>query len=153
MREKVSRRALSICSILVLLAAAVVSRAAASTAPSIRFHIPFDFVIAGKTLPAGDYVVERSTLTSAQGLSIRGVDKDAGVYVLTAEVESAEGPEDSKLVFNRYGDRYFLSEFWTAGRASGRRLIKSGEERALLAREAARGAAQPQRVAVVSSQK
>jgi hypothetical protein len=148
MREKVSRRALSIFSILVLLAAAVVSRAAASTAPSIRFHIPFDFVIAGKTLPAGDYVVERSTLSSAAGLSVKGVDKNAGVYVLTADVESGERASASKLVFNRYGDRYFLSEFWTAGRANGRKLIKSGEERAL-----EREAAQTQRVAVVSSQK
>lgn len=153
MRVQISRRALSIFSILVLVVAgACPGWATAAPAPSTSFRIPFDFVIAGKTLPAGEYVVERSTLFSATGLSIRSVDKHAGVYVLTAAVESNERPDDSKLIFNRYEGRYFLSEFWTAGQTSGRRLTKSGEERAL-AREAARGAARPERVAVVSSQK
>ncbi|HEY0378202.1 MAG TPA: hypothetical protein VGC87_14885 [Pyrinomonadaceae bacterium] len=152
MRVQISRRALSIFSILVLFVAGTCRGAAARPAPGVGFRIPFDFVIAGKTLPAGEYVVERSTLFSATGLSIRSVDQDAGVYFLTAAVESSERPEHSKLVFNRYEGRYFLSEFWTAGQASGRKLIKSGEERAL-AREAARGAAQAVRVAVITSQK
>jgi hypothetical protein len=153
MRVQISRRTLSIFSILVLfVAGACPGWAAANAAPSTSFRIPFDFVIAGKTLPAGEYVVERSTLFSATGLSIRSVDKNAGVYVLTAAVESNERPDDSKLVFNRYGDRYFLSEFWTSGQTSGRKVTKSGEERGL-EREAARGAAQPERVAVVTSQK
>lgn len=155
MRVQISRRALSIFSILVLFVAGACPGAATraeSPAPSTSFSIPFDFVIAGKTLPAGEYVVERSTLFSASGLSIRNVDKNAGVYVLTADVESNARPSDSKLVFNRYGDRYFLSEFWTAGQTSGRKVTKSGEERAR-EREAARGAAQPERVAVVTSQK
>ncbi|HWT00637.1 MAG TPA: hypothetical protein VN256_10345 [Pyrinomonadaceae bacterium] len=151
MRVQISRRALSILTILVLLAAAVASHAAATPAPGASFRIPFDFVIAGKTLPAGEYVVERSTNFSASGLSIRSVERNAGVYVLTAALESGERASDSKLVFNRYQDRYFLSEFWTAGQTSGRKLIKSGEERAV-EREAARGAAQPARVAVVASQ-
>ena len=152
MRVKISRRALSTFSILVLFATGICNGAASGRAASVGFHIPFDFVIAGKTLPAGEYVVERSTQHSAAGLSIRSVGRNSGVYVLTANVESNERPEDSKLVFNRYGDRYFLSEFWTAGQASGRKLIKSGEERAF-EREAARGAARPERVAVVNSQK
>ena len=155
MRVQISRRALSIFSILVLFAAGACPGAATratSPAPSASFSIPFDFFIAGRTLPAGEYVVERSTLFSAAGLSIRNVDKNAGVYVLTADVESNVRPSDSKLIFNRYEGRYFLSEFWTAGQTNGRKVTKSGEERAL-EREAARGAAQPARVAVVTSQK
>ena len=35
----------------------------------------------------------------------------------------------SKLVFNRYGDHYFLSQVWTAGNSRGRQLLKSGRER------------------------
>jgi hypothetical protein len=35
------------------------------------------------------------------------------------------------LVFHRYGELYFLSDIWTAGDASGRRLYKSRQEHAI----------------------
>ncbi|MDQ3665320.1 MAG: hypothetical protein M3410_01765 [Acidobacteriota bacterium] len=40
-------------------------------------------------------------------------------------------PQQAKLVFRRYGQRYFLSEVWTPGQLTGWQLLKSGEERAI----------------------
>jgi hypothetical protein len=119
---------------------------------SVVVQIPFDFIVAGKTLPAGQYLVERSTLSSAEGLSLRSADKDAGVFVLTATVQSNWRQNGSKLVFNRYHDQYFLSEFWTSGESSGRALIKSDKERSL-AREIAKNGDKPERIAIAISQK
>ena len=36
--------------------------------------------------------------------------------------------EQSKLVFHRYGDRYFLAQIWMAGSNSGQELPKSPRE-------------------------
>ena len=38
---------------------------------------------------------------------------------------------DTRLVFHRYGELYFLSEVWTLGDSSGRQLLKSRQEHAL----------------------
>jgi hypothetical protein len=55
---------------------------------------------------------------------------------------------ESKLVFNRYGDHYFLSQIWEAGDNAGRELMKSREERQL-ERELAKTSNGPEKVAIV----
>ena len=35
----------------------------------------------------------------------------------------------SKLVFHRYGNRYFLTQVWSAGSSLGRELPKSAKEK------------------------
>ena len=113
-------------------------------------RIPFNFNVAGKTLPAGQYIVRRNT-TNPVGLEVQRKDGRAGVFVLTTEIRAVERQETSKLVFNRYGDQYFLAQVWTSGRVSGHGLQKSRKER-LAEREMAKSAASPQKVAVVGSQ-
>jgi len=39
--------------------------------------------------------------------------------------------QQTKLVFTRYGDQYFLSEIWMAGTTVGQKLPKSRREREL----------------------
>ena len=153
MQTNISRRRLSIFTILVLLAALVASTAAASSSSrSVVIQIPFDFIIAGKTLPAGQYIVTRSTVASSEGLSLKGIDRDTGVFVLTATLNSNEKQRDSKLVFHRYHDQYFLSEFWVVGEASGRGVIKSERERTL-ERELAKAGSKAERIAIIAQQK
>lgn len=152
MRTSISRRILSIFTALVLLATLVAASAAARTSRSQVVQIPFDFSVAGKTLPAGKYVVERSTQSSAEGLSFRSVDKNAGAFVLTITVLSKERQRDSRLVFHRYGDQYFFSQFWTSGEASGRELVKTDKERTV-ERELAKAGTKPENVAIIVTQK
>ena len=152
MNNTISRRRLSIFTVLVLLATLVASSAYAATSGSTVVQIPFDFIVAGKTFPAGAYLVERSTQASSEGLSLRSVDKQRGVFVLTATVQSDWRQKESRLVFNRYHDQYFLSEYWTSGEATGRALIKSDKERAA-EREIATSGAKPERVSITLAQK
>ena len=152
MKTNIMRRAFGFFSILVLFASLFVSSVNDKASDSVVFQIPFDFVVAGKTLPAGEYIVVRSTLASDEILSIRSLDKSGGAYVLTSTLRANEILNDSKLVFNRYGDQYFLSEFWTSGEASGRKLIESAQERAL-GREVAKNGMMSERVAIAITQK
>lgn len=152
MRTNISRSILSIFTALVLLAALVATSASARTSRSLVVNIPFDFTVAGKLLPAGQYQLERSTQASTEGLSLRNVDGNAGVFVLTSTLQSNERQSQSRLVFKRYKDQYFLSQFWTSGEASGRELIKSDRE-LNAERELARAGDAPERVSVAVVQK
>ncbi|MBD0369233.1 MAG: hypothetical protein ICV60_00150 [Pyrinomonadaceae bacterium] len=152
MRANISRNILSILTALVLFAALVVQSAAARASSSVVVQIPFDFQVAGKVLPAGRYLVERSTTSSNEGLSLRNVDQKYGAFVLTATVQSKLRQSDSRLVFNRYKDQYFLSQFWIAGEATGRELIKTDRERTV-ERELAKAGSAPERVSLAIVQK
>lgn len=155
MRRVISRNLLSILTALVLFAAlvtVVTESASARTSRSLVVNIPFSFTVAGKSLPAGEYLVERSTQASADGLSLRNVDTGAGAFVLTSTLQSNSRQEASRLVFTRYNEHYFLSQFWTVGESSGRALIKSEKERTLEG-ELAKTGLKPAQVTITIAQK
>jgi len=116
----------------VVLATACVSVQAQSLQYRIRVNIPFDFSIANKKLPAGNYSVGRAIQNSDNTvLSIldgRGHTREAR---LSIPVFAAEAKNQATLVFHRYGDEYFLYQVWTAGETTGRQFLKSSAERAL----------------------
>ena len=92
---------------------------------ALKANVPFNFIVAGKTLPAGEYTIQ-SLSTIQRVLVIRGSDKPQ--MVMANSCASAKPSDTSKLVFHRYGDRYFLSQIWTAGNASGAELPPSSRE-------------------------
>ena len=108
--------------------------------------IPFNFYVAGKTLPAGQYHVGRSTEDS-EGLVLRGTDGRTGVFVLTRGIQTAEVQQQSRLVFRRYGDQYFLGEVWISARSNGRELPNSRKER--LTKQESAKRSNPEKVVVV----
>jgi hypothetical protein len=91
-------------------------------------NIPFEFVAGKATLPAGEYRVEKLEKGSVVVL-IRGARSGASATVMTMAAQANEPQSDSKLVFNRYGNRYFLSQYWSAGSSRGRQLLKSMREK------------------------
>jgi hypothetical protein len=89
--------------------------------------IPFPFVVARQTLPAGHYIVSPA---NADALGIHDA-KNRGTFVPTLSTQRPANDNRCKLVFHRYGDTYFLSEVWLAGNANGRALFRSRAEREL----------------------
>ena len=98
-----------------------------------RANIPFEFVVGEKTLSAGQYEVTQAA-PSGGVLKISGSGQS--VFRLTMNMTSSKTAERSKLIFRRYGNRYFLAEIWKAGEHSGHQLLRSKEE-AAIARELA----------------
>jgi hypothetical protein len=115
---------------LALLALAASSLLLAQTVtPRLVAEVPFEFEMANLKLPAGEYEV--TEFTSRPALHIRNYD--AGKNVLAnSNVLNYETTEnkDLRLVFNKYGDRYFLSEIWYPHIA--RIIPKSKTERELV---------------------
>jgi len=106
----------------VLLAVAAVSTMA-QTPRTKRTIIPFSFNVGEKTLPAGEYTVARYRRDSEVVWLVESRDGRDKVLVNTNPLGIYETEGRDKLVFSRYGDRYFLSQIWTLGK-TGRELRK-----------------------------
>jgi hypothetical protein len=97
-----------------------------------KASIPFSFIVGSKTFPAGEYRVTRLNPQSDKAaLAIKSADGRLSKIVLTTPVQAAETAERAKLVFNRYGDQYFLAQVWTPADNTGLELPKSRSERTL----------------------
>ncbi len=116
---------LSMSSLFVLLAV-VPALGQGRSSHKIRADIPFDFMVSDTSFPAGSYSV--STLAPGV-LLIRSRDGHESVVVMTRDVQESLTPQDeTNLVFNRYGDQYFLAQMWTVGDVYGREFLKSSTE-------------------------
>ena len=94
---------------------------------TMKVNIPFSFNVGKATMPAGEYSV-RGLGPEGNVISIRNSDKAEYSLTLALACQSLKTPEQSKLVFHRYGDRYFLAQIWTAGKNWGREFPKSRRE-------------------------
>ena len=90
--------------------------------------IPFEFTAGRMLLPAGEYTVANFTPDSAI-LLIQRTDRNAATSASSFATASNAPQTHSKLVFHRYGNRYFLSQVWVAGYSRGRELPKSAKEK------------------------
>ena len=94
---------ITVIALFALATLATVGTAAAQN-HQVRANIPFDFVAGDAHLPAGSYSITSDDLDV---IAIRNGQK----YVSLLRVAPAEDVKtDGKLIFNRYGDQYFLSE-------------------------------------------
>ena len=144
MKEKIFRAAL-ICSLLTVVAAATAYAQLPGTA--VRATIPFDFSVRGKTLPAGDYEIRRIT-DEPGGLIISNLnDRHERMVFETAAVQANKIQNRGEIIFERYGDSYFMSEIFAGGLQNGRELYPSREERKLR-NESASNKTEPATVAV-----
>jgi hypothetical protein len=122
-------RALVMAAVMALTAMATTQVAQAQQ--RVTVNIPFDFVAGNVHLTAGDYILSVSGPTGSL-LLISAKDSTASVFINTNAAVSRAPQTESKLVFNRYGDRYFLSQVWHEGYAQGRQLLKSPREKEVL---------------------
>ena len=95
---------------------------------NVKAKVPFDFVVGGKALPAGDYSIQSIPTGNSHALVIRKENAGGGMVLLGNSAQSASPSLDTRLVFHRYGETYFLSQIWTAGNSSGREFQVTGRE-------------------------
>lgn len=89
--------------------------------------IPFDFVVGNKVYSAGQYEI-KSIGVSGVTLSLQNTDRKEGLFFTPNYCSSAKPQSESKLVFNMYGNHFYLSQIWTEGYDQGRELPKSSRE-------------------------
>ena len=122
------QRAIAFSGLLVLL---TFSSAFGQSDRQTIIHIPFNFSVGEKSFPSGKYVIERNRNNSDTVWVIRNRETDRSAIVVTRSARANDVVEETRLVFNRYDDLYFLSEFWTVGTQTGHQIPTSKRERAL----------------------
>jgi hypothetical protein len=116
--------------ILVLAGAVTVqAQAQSSSAQKVVATIPFAFNVGETRLPAGKYTFTVTNPSSDRKLlQIRNADGRASVMTLTTGV-LGNAADNAKLVFHRYGDRYFFAQAKLAGESTSLAAMKSKAER------------------------
>jgi hypothetical protein len=93
---------------------------------NLTVQIPFGFHVGNSMLPSGEYIV--STDVAPGVVRVRSADAKSSVMILSIAAQTSATPSTGKLVFNKYGDEYFLSQIWKAGNNTGNELRKSRRE-------------------------
>ena len=127
----IPRRAFALPILFLLLTVSSVSVFGQSDRQTV-VNIPFNFIVGDKSLSAGQYILERNKRDNDTVWVITRKDTGAGRKVfLTISSRSDNPAEDTKLVFHRYENYYFLTSFSVAGNNTGRELQMSDRERNL----------------------
>ncbi|HEX4899576.1 MAG TPA: hypothetical protein VFV61_03540 [Pyrinomonadaceae bacterium] len=119
----------------------------AQTPSRVEVKVPFDFA-AGKVLfKAGIYSIKK---VSDNTLAIRSIDgKTTKLVDAPLTIGSRDFKAGERLVFNQYGNQYFLSQVWLSS-DSGRQLFSGAETKAAREYRLAHNNAKPQRVEIAA---
>jgi len=111
--------------ILLVLASVLATGAALAGDRAIQANVPFDFAVGDRLLPAGTYTI--ASLNSGV-IVIQSRDHQISLMAITSP-DSNESVHGGKLVFDKYGDQYFLSEVLCPTAAINAALPKSKLEK------------------------
>jgi hypothetical protein len=110
-----------------ILAVLLAATAVRAQETKVRANIPFDFIVGDRAYPAGQY-----SLNSLPGndavIRIDGDPEVPTVHLLSNSCQSANPSKETKLIFRRMGENYFLYQVWLAGNIDGREFLKSRTE-------------------------
>lgn len=124
----------SVASIIIFISLILVAATTASAQSAHRFEIdiPFQFILGGRTLPAGRYSVQRLDPAKPHVLMLKNTSRGSSRVVITQRVESENPKVDSSLVFHRRGDKFYLFQIWSTGEMHGNQIpLSEGNQRSL----------------------
>jgi hypothetical protein len=100
----------------------LLSAAAQAQTTQLKVTVPFEFIAGDTVFPAGDYDVQSTGPWGGKALSIHNVTSNAETLLLSNSCHLAKTSDSNKLVFYRYGQKYFLAEVWTVNTLIGRKM-------------------------------
>jgi hypothetical protein len=105
------------------------TKATAQIIGDLRANIPFQFYAGNTNLPAGEYRIQILENTDLTFMEISSVDGSASAVFPVREADISSEPAQSELIFNKYGNRYFLAQLFDEGNPSGSQVVESGYEK------------------------
>ena len=86
-----------------------------ANAQSAKANIPFDFSVSGTAMPAGIYTVSEIGDGEARVASVQS----STTILVHVQREERLDHQSPRMVFHKYGDKYFLAEVWSGAGNSG----------------------------------
>ena len=100
---------------------------------SIIAEVPFNYIVSGKAMPAGECRVR----VEGDGMSYLWLTaENRSAFAMPIQNDSSQPAEASSLVFHKYGDRYFLAGVKREGQTRGYELPAGSLEKELRASNA-----------------
>jgi hypothetical protein len=124
--RRVSAFVLSIFSLLLFNLAAPAAHAQITN--GIEASITHPFVVGSATLPPGRYIFRMAQATDLRTMTVTNAVAGTSMEVLVRQTDNSDIPKHSELVFNRYGDKEFLTKIFEAGARIGVAVDQSPEE-------------------------
>jgi hypothetical protein len=95
---------------------------AAQSSHRFKVDVPFEFVLNGRTLPAGEYVIERTNAARPDIVTLKKKDGDFVRMIITQRVEKDEPSPTSSLVFIRRNGTHYLFQVWNVADMNGNQI-------------------------------
>lgn len=102
----------------------------------IEATVPFPFHVGDTKLPAGTYRIHVLDRDDGSVLEISSADGSVSALFDVGSTQANTTPAKTELIFNKYGNHYFLSKMYDEGEASGSEVVKSRYEKRLISAEA-----------------
>ena len=114
----------------IILVGALATSAQAQNTQQIVASIPFSFNVGKTSLPAGRYTITVVNLNSDRRiLQIRSTNGRSSAMILTTGV-IGDVAENSKVVFERDGDRYYFAQAQIAGDSTSLAAVRTKSQSA-----------------------
>jgi len=105
------------------------SKAHAQIVGALEVNIPFQFHAGNTKLPPGKYVIRMLDDSDLTVMEITSADGSTSALFEVQSAEANSAPAKSELIFNKYGNRYFLAKLFDEGNPSGSEVPKSRYEK------------------------
>ena len=111
----------------VLVLDAVFSSVSANAQSKLNFEAPFDFHIGSEKLSAGKYELIRMDYAKYQ---LRSVEtRESRLVLFDVALSNKDEDAAERVVFNRYGETYFLRGLFNKAGAEGQQIFESKYEK------------------------
>ena len=108
------------------LAALLTAALPLSALAPIRANVPFAFEAGNVKLPAGTYIVSRSS--SGHSITLEGVGKPGAIMLPVINSGNVAASKSPRLVFERLGNNYRLSDVKVAGAAESSSIARNKKQ-------------------------
>jgi hypothetical protein len=126
---KAHHQFLSLFTALVFALTLYTSRAQAQIIGEMEANIPFQFHAGNVRLPAGRYFIRVLDNTDLTVMEISSADGSTSALFEVQGTQASSSPSKSELIFDKYGNHYFLAKLFDEGNPSGSQVLESRYEK------------------------
>ncbi len=105
------------------------TKAQAQIVGNLEVDIPFQFHAGNAKLPPGKYTIHLLENTDLTVMEIISVDNSTSALFEVGRTQASSAPAKSELIFNKYGNRYFLAKVFDEGNSAGSQVLESRYEK------------------------
>jgi hypothetical protein len=105
------------------------AKAHAQIIGELEVTVPFQFYAGNTKLPAGKYILHMLDNSDLRIMEISTADGSTSALFEVEDAEANSAPPKSELIFNKYGNRYFLARVFDEGNPDGSRVPASQYEK------------------------